>query len=77
MNHFFSRYRSHLIRFDRHDTRCVTIEREEFHFVSVAVLIDVDDRAHIAGHESVRRERRRQNYSIVLFDHTRLSRYAG
>ena len=72
VNHFLSRDRSDLIGFHGHDIGGMAIKREEFYFVGFAILIDVDDRAHIAGDESMRRERRRQNDSIVLFDHTHL-----
>ena len=64
-----SRHRAHLAGFHGKNLCRMTVEGEEFHFVGFAILIDVNDRAHVAGHKSVRRERRRQNDSIVLFNH--------
>ena len=69
MKPFLSRRWPDLVGFHRHDLCGVTVEREEFHFVGFAILIDVNDRARVAGHQSVRRERRRQNDSIVLLNH--------
>lgn len=77
MKPFLSGRGPDLVRLDGGNIGGVVVEGEEFHFVGFAVFLDVDHRAHVASHQPVRRERRRQNHSIVLFDHIRLSHYAG
>jgi hypothetical protein len=62
--------RPHLRGFERHDCRCPAIQRGEFHFVRLAIVVDVNYRPNVAGLKPVGRDRCRQYYSFMFFNHT-------
>jgi len=60
---------THLARFDRANGRGVSVEGDEFNFVSLAVGVDMDHGADIAGLQTMHRQRFRKDDSVVFSDH--------
>ena len=59
----------HLIGFQGHDGGGAAIECDEFHFISLAVTVNVDDRAHVPGFQPFSGHGRRQYDSIMFVYH--------
>ena len=58
-----------MARFDRANGRGVSVEGDEFNFVSLAVGVDVHHGTDIARLQAVQGQRLRKDDSVVLFDH--------
>ena len=55
--------------FDRANGRGVTVESDEFNFVSLTVGVDMDHGSDVARLQTMHRQRLSKDDSVVLFDH--------
>lgn len=66
--------RPHLGSLQRRDGGRVAIERDELHFVSLAIFVNVDNSANIADFKTFTWQRCCQYYSFVLSNHRTIPR---